>query len=49
MKAFEAFESAESELEGARAMLEDPEMKAMALEELDDCKGRIEKLEAELQ
>jgi peptide chain release factor 1 len=49
VKAFEAFEAAEAELEGARAMLDDPEMKAMALEEIDDCKGRIEKLEAELQ
>ena len=37
VKAFEAFEAAETDLEGARAMLDDPEMKAMALEEIDDC------------
>ena len=36
VKAFEAFESAESELEGARAMLEDPELKAMALEDVSN-------------
>ena len=30
-------------------MLDDPEMKAMALEEIDECKKRIETLETELQ
>jgi peptide chain release factor 1 len=49
VKAFEAFEAAESDLAGAREMLEDPEMKAMALDEIEDCKLRIEKLGAELQ
>ena len=49
VKAFAAFESAEADHEGARAMLDDPEMKALALEEIAECKGRIEKLEAELQ
>ena len=49
VQAFAAFESAESDLEGARQMLDDPEMKAMALEEIDECKARIEKLEGELQ
>ena len=49
VKAFEAFESAESDLAGAREMLEDPEMKAMALDEIEDCKARIEKLGDALQ
>ena len=49
VNAFAAFESAESDLEGARLMLDDPEMKLMALEEIDDCKTCIETLETELQ
>ena len=49
VNAFAAFESAESDLEGARLMLDDPEMKSKALEEIDDCKKRIEALETELQ
>jgi peptide chain release factor 1 len=49
VRAFEAFESAESDLAGAREMLEDPEMKAMALDEIEDCKARIEKLGDALQ
>jgi peptide chain release factor 1 len=36
-------------LAGAREMLEDPEMKAMALDEIEDCKARIEKLGDALQ
>jgi len=49
VRAFEVFEAAESDLQGAKEMLDDPDMKAMALEEIEDCKVRIEKLEAELQ
>ena len=49
VNAFSAFETAEHDLEGARLMLDDPEMKAMALEEIDACKTRIETLETELQ
>ena len=49
VNAFEAFESAESDLADAREMLEDPEMKAMALDEIEECKARIEQLGAALQ
>ena len=47
--AFQSFEAAESDLDGAKMMLDDPEMKAMALEEIDACKARITQLESDLQ
>ncbi|MCC7228467.1 MAG: PCRF domain-containing protein, partial [Burkholderiaceae bacterium] len=47
--AFHTFETAEADLEGARLMLDDPEMKAMALEEIEACKVRIAQLESDLQ
>ncbi len=47
--AFAAFETAESEMDGARQMMDDPEMKAMALDEIEACKARIEQLEIDLQ
>ena len=49
VKAFEAFEGANADLAGAREMLDDPEMKSMALEEIEACKQRIETLGADLQ
>jgi peptide chain release factor 1 len=49
VKAFEAFEGAHIDLAGAREMLDDPEMKSMALEEIEACKQRIETLAADLQ
>jgi peptide chain release factor 1 len=49
VRAFELFETAEADLQGAKEMLDDPDMKTMALDEIEDCKQRIEKLEAELQ
>lgn len=47
--AFGELERAESELVDARQLLSDPEMKSMAVEEIDTCKERIEALEADLQ
>jgi len=47
--AFGELERAESELEQARELLSDPEMKAMAFEEVEACKSHIEALEADLQ
>lgn len=47
--AFHTFETADIDLEGARLMLDDPEMKAMALEEIEACKIRIAQLESDLQ
>jgi peptide chain release factor 1 len=49
VKAFEAFEGANIDLAGAKEMLDDPEMKSMALEEIEACKQRIETLAADLQ
>jgi peptide chain release factor 1 len=49
VKAFEAFEGANADLAGAKEMLDDPEMKSMALEEIEACKQRIETLGADLQ
>jgi peptide chain release factor 1 len=49
VKAFEAFEGANADLAGAKEMLDDPEMKLMALEEIEACKARIETLGADLQ
>ena len=49
VKAFEAFERAHIDLAGAKEMLDDPEMKSMALEEIEACKQRIETLAADLQ
>jgi peptide chain release factor 1 len=49
VKAFEAFEGAHIDLAGAKEMLDDPEMKSMALEEIEACKQRIETLAADLQ
>jgi peptide chain release factor 1 len=47
--AFVQLENAETAIEDARAMMVDPEMKAMATEEMLACKETIEKLEADLQ
>jgi peptide chain release factor 1 len=47
--AFVQLENAETAIEDARAMMADPEMKAMATEEMLACKETIEKLEADLQ
>jgi peptide chain release factor 1 len=49
VQAFASFELAENDLAGAKEMLDDPDMKAMALEEIDDCKKKLEQLEAALQ
>jgi peptide chain release factor 1 len=49
VRAFERFEQAECDLAGAKEMLDDPDMKSMALEEIDECKQRIEQLETDLQ
>lgn len=43
-----AFELAEADLDTAREMLNDPEMKAFAQEEIADAKDRLETLEKEL-
>jgi len=49
VKVFEAFEDAHADLAGVKEMLDDPEMKSMALEEIETCKTRIEALGADLQ
>ncbi len=49
VKVFEAFEGANADLAGAKEMLDDPEMKSMALEEIEACKARIETLGEDLQ
>jgi peptide chain release factor 1 len=49
VNAFKAFEGANTDLAGAKEMLDDPEMKSMALEEIEACKQRIEALAADLQ
>jgi peptide chain release factor 1 len=49
VSAFGQLENAETAIEDARAMMVDPEMKAMATEEMLACKETIEKLEADLQ
>ncbi|MDP4590919.1 MAG: peptide chain release factor 1 [Burkholderiaceae bacterium] len=49
VSAFGQLENAETSIEDARAMMVDPEMKAMATEEMLACKETIEKLEADLQ
>ena len=43
------YERAEGDLETAREMLSDPEMKAFAQEELNEAQSQLEKLEGELQ
>jgi len=47
--AFGEFTHTEQALEQARELLSDPDMKAMALEEIDHCRQQIEQLEADLQ
>ena len=47
--AFASFTRAEDDLASAQQMLSDPEMKAMAQEEIETSKATIEKLEGELQ
>jgi peptide chain release factor 1 len=49
VQAFASFALAENDLAGAKEMLDDPDMKAMALEEIEDCKKKLEQLEAALQ
>jgi len=51
VKAFAAYQDAESDLAEAQLMAEDsdPDMREMAREELNDAKARIEQLESELQ
>src|SRR5829696_5602471 len=46
---FNQYRSAESELQGAQQMLSDPDMKALAEEEITSTKERIATLEDELQ
>ncbi|MBA3253595.1 MAG: peptide chain release factor 1 [Pseudomonadota bacterium] len=46
---FHDYERAEDDLQGAQQMLSEPEMKALAEEEIDASKMRIAQLEAELQ
>ncbi len=46
---FRAYQGAEAELESARAMLADPELRPLAEDELPVVRARIEALEAELQ
>ncbi|MEI2415973.1 peptide chain release factor 1 [Orrella sp. JC864] len=48
-RAFAAFTQAEQDLETAQQMLSDPEMKALAQEEIETARAAIERLEAELQ
>src|SRR5690606_18786745 len=47
--AFTAWQRAETDCEGARELMSDPEMKDMAAEELEVAEERLEALEAELQ
>ena len=46
---YRAFDQAESDIASAQAMLADPEMKALAEEEIVDAKARQQQLEIELQ
>ena len=46
---YAAFRKAGDELKSAQALLSDPEMKAMAEDEIEACRGERERLEAELQ
>jgi len=46
---FAAYRRAEADLESAREMLADPEMKAFAVEEIDAAQARMQHLEDELQ
>ena len=47
--AWRAYQRAEADLESARALLGDPELKEMAQEELHRAKGEMERLEGELR
>lgn len=47
--AFDGYVQAETALNEAKALLSDPDMKAMALEEIDTCRHQIETLESDLQ
>ncbi|WP_269496632.1 peptide chain release factor 1 [Castellaniella sp. S9] len=47
--AFTAWQRAETDREGARELMSDPEMRDMAAEELEAAEGRLEALEGELQ
>src|SRR5690606_19934377 len=47
--AFTAWQRAETDRDGARELMSDPEMKDMAAEELASADGRLEALEGELQ
>jgi len=49
VSAFIDFEQTEHALAEARELLADPEMKAMAAEEVDQCRHRLEALETDLQ
>jgi peptide chain release factor 1 len=49
VSAFSLLEQSEAAIEDVRAMMSDPEMKAMATEEMLSCKDTIETLEADLQ
>jgi peptide chain release factor 1 len=46
---FNAYTATEADIEAAREMANDPEMREMAEEELELCEQRLESLEAELQ
>lgn len=47
--AFDGYVQTETALAEAKALLSDPDMKAMALEEIDTCRHQIETLESDLQ
>ena len=49
VEAFNAYRSAEGDIEAAQDMLSDPDMREMAEEELETGKTRVEQLEGELQ
>src|SRR5262249_22326539 len=49
VKAFDAYEKASSDLDGNKALLADPEMRAMAAEEIPTLETRITALTAELE
>ena len=47
--AFDSYVQTETALNDAKVLLSDPDMKAMALDEIDTCRRRIESLESDLQ
>jgi peptide chain release factor 1 len=49
MEAYRAYQKAQEDLSAAQALLEDPELRALAQEETRDARERMERLERELQ